>query len=769
MFMWAEMLAHHKVELSMTPWLVAAWRFKGREMKLWMSTGTCKLTTDNNAASQVFRSILKNSILMWIYTHIKHTVGRHLKTWLSVILTAHQQIQKLNPNTPLLFVSPPKLHSEQKVFGGRGVSAMPWQKRRASSCSHRACGFSFRPWSASLSWGRTGWSLQTFPNPCSYDSFCIFLFWKSHSVFAFKKTCSSLSWPQDAALIFAPGELGLRGADDAHVTATHFAFKGKLLRGAESRRETKVVVTARLGGKVFHKEWVFWILISKDIKTIYIKPEHWTLRQLLAPLTGANQKSEGGLRIGLCGPRIKVEFATRCGMTVCHEVPLLETLPFLPEEPSAGPHAAALCPGLLARVMLHCVPRRSGSEEVTLGAAPSEGLRVKSEDLTSTVKEEGSHRTEVLVQMSDLEACSLDANAALEVRFPGRGLRDFAIATDLFIPQLENLGLLTGSALLELRFGEDSGSVVCSFAVPSSGSAVPLDDFQAVFMVCIRETTAPQLPPATPQQLPATAASPQNRRPQPRQGAKRRAVEVPNPETFDEFEAFPESGAFGALRQGTNRVIDLTQSRPTQPAATQATEPARSQLQLFTAEQKAQILHSQPQREAPRPVPTFLLTPTPAEPATQRPNGQPMPMQVPNGIATVPNGSSNGVQPRAIPNELQPSHSNGANGQAQWWQGRPAPPAPVMATLSPRPALASHLAGLARDVFDSDDELIGADPDEIAFARGDQEEEAPDWFDCERLWWQTLWNSWKLQIALSKVTASPASWDQSFTWPSRSI
>lgn len=47
--------------------------------------------------------------------------------------------------------------------------------------------------------------------------------------------------------------------------------------------------------------------------------------------------------------------------------------------------------------------------------------------------------------------------------------------------------------------------------------------------------------------------------------------------------------------------------------------------------------------------------------------------------------------------------------------------------------LASQLEN-TRDVLDSDDELIGADPDEIAFARGDQEEEAPDWFDCEKLW-----------------------------------
>lgn len=510
---------------------------------------------------------------------------------------------------------------------------------------------------------------------------------------------------KDAALIFRQGELGLRGADDAHVTALHFVFSGKLFRSSHSSKETKVVVTAR---------------------------------QLLMPVTGAQQKSEGGLRIRLCGPRIFLEFASRGGLFVSHGVPLLETLPFLPDEPVAGPHAAALAPSLLARVMLHCVPKRSGgSEEVTLGAAPSEGLRVKSEDLTST-REEGSHRTEVLLQMSDLEACSLDPTAALEVRFPGRGLRDFAHACEYFARDLDSLGVMCGSALLELRFGEDSGSVVCSFAVASMGSAVPVEDFRAVFMVCIREATT--VMSATPQ--PPTA-SPQTKRPQ-RQGAKRRAIEVPQvqqvrpPDDFDEFDAFPESSSSQPRVPQASHVIDLTQVRPTQPTTqtTEPTEPARSQLQLFTAEQKAQILHSQPRRDAP-PVPPFLQpSPTPPEPATQR-LVPPVAAQVPNGIAPVPNGTAapHVTRPNALPNRTAVSVPNGASSQPTglWWQGRAAAPV-VMATLSPQPhtagpALASHL-----DAFDSDDELIGADPDEIAFARGDQEEEAPDWFDCERLW-----------------------------------
>ncbi|CAE8622302.1 unnamed protein product, partial [Polarella glacialis] len=96
---------------------------------------------------------------------------------------------------------------------------------------------------------------------------------------------------------------------------------------------------------------------------------------------------------------------------VRHRVPLLDIVPFLPGEPTAGPHAAALAPSLLARVLDHCAPpsRSGGCEEVTVSAVPSEGLRISSYDLLSSSGERESHRTEVLVQMSDLEACSLDS------------------------------------------------------------------------------------------------------------------------------------------------------------------------------------------------------------------------------------------------------------------------------------------------------------------------------------------------------------------------
>lgn len=47
----------------------------------------------------------------------------------------------------------------------------------------------------------------------------------------------------------------------------------------------------------------------------------------------------------------------------------------------------------------------------------------------------------------------------------------------------------------------------------------------------------------------------------------------------------------------------------------------------------------------------------------------------------------------------------------------------------------SRLSVEARSVPDSDDELIGADPDEVAFARGHPGEDSVDWFDVERCVW----------------------------------
>jgi len=98
----------------------------------------------------------------------------------------------------------------------------------------------------------------------------------------------------------------------------------------------------------------------------------------------------------------------------------------------------------------------------------------------------------------------------------------------------DNLGVLDGSALLELRFGEDSGSVLCSLAIATGGVVRPLEHFKAVFMVAIRESSgALPAPPAQPTPTPAPASSATARRPQPRQGSKRRAVEATTEEQWN--------------------------------------------------------------------------------------------------------------------------------------------------------------------------------------------------------------------------------------------
>ncbi|CAJ1387637.1 unnamed protein product [Effrenium voratum] len=470
---------------------------------------------------------------------------------------------------------------------------------------------------------------------------------------------------KDAAVIFRAEELLLRGADDGHSSASQFVFRRKFFRstpmtGASAPPvETKVVVVAR---------------------------------QLLVALKGSQQKSAEGLVIRLLGQRIFLEFTGRLGGKVRHGVPLLETMPFLPGEPAAGPHAVAMAPSLLARVLEHCVPPRTGCEEITVGAAPSEGLRVKSEDLMSSDRE--AHRTEVLVQMSDLEACSLDP-AGGEVKIPGRGLRDFARAAENISKDLDSLGVLDGSALLELRFGA-TGPVVCSIASASDGLVRPLQDFRAVLMVAVKEHIAlPGAPTPVPSTAPASA-----RRAQPRQGPKRRAVEV----DVADFDAFPEHSQVG-------RTQETQRPPPTQPVS------ATPGLQLFTQTQRAEIAQASAPRVPPAAPAVHSAAPAvpPAAPAVP-----PAAPAVPPAAPAVP-----------APTQMQPSQAHAPGRQA-------AQAALLFASLSPAApaaAAAPTLASRLQPRFeDSEDELIGADPDEVAFARGDQEEEAPDWFDCENLW-----------------------------------
>ncbi|CAE7025490.1 VPS10 [Symbiodinium natans] len=179
--------------------------------------------------------------------------------------------------------------------------------------------------------------------------------------------------------------------------------------------------------------------------------------------------------------------------------------------------------------------------------------RVRVHDLMSS-GERDTFCTEVLVQMSDMEACSfrnsgLSSGAGKEVTIAGRGLRDFAKAADVISKDLGHMGLLDGSALLELRFGDQGGSVLCCMAAGCDDTARPLQDFSAVFMVSTRESTEPggaaapgvastaSAAASAATDPPAAATAPSSaRRPQ-RQGPKRRALEAAS---SDDFGAFPE-------------------------------------------------------------------------------------------------------------------------------------------------------------------------------------------------------------------------------------
>ncbi|CAE7337766.1 unnamed protein product, partial [Symbiodinium sp. KB8] len=131
---------------------------------------------------------------------------------------------------------------------------------------------------------------------------------------------------RDAAVIFRPEELVIHGADDGHSAASQFAFRRSFFRCTPSseasgiRKERRVVVQAR---------------------------------GLAVALRGSQQRTAEGLLIGLVENRLVLEFMPRHGGKVRHKVPLLDTSPFLPGEPPAGPHAAALAPSLLARVLDH--------------------------------------------------------------------------------------------------------------------------------------------------------------------------------------------------------------------------------------------------------------------------------------------------------------------------------------------------------------------------------------------------------------------------------
>jgi len=599
---------------------------------------------------------------------------------------------------------------------------------------------------------------------CSQEAPCFELSGPALRVFQRAVACLA-KMGRDAAVILRAEELVLHGADDSHSAAMQFAFRRRFFRttpasvslpGTAPMREANVVVGAR---------------------------------QLLVSLKGAQQRTgqAESLSVGLSRPpatgrrglagdqqqRLVLEFTARFGGKVRHRVPLLESMPFLPGEPNAGPHSAALSPSLLARVLDHCAPMGRGSggcEEVTLSAVRGEGLKVSSHDLMSGGATNGQvNRTEVLIQRSDLEACSLDGKGG-EVVFSGRGLRDFARAADSCARDLEALGVADGSALLELRFGAEGGSVACRMAAVTEGTVRTLQDFSAVLIIATRTgdetgaegglTTQGTLQGSVP-----VAATPSGRRPQPRQGStKRRAVAAPPAAPAEIFDGFPDHS--GQIPK-TQASVAATPSRPPMhPAApwptaadsqpTQPAMPATAPLprQPLSAAMSLPPAVARPPPEAAPPAHMLPpLAPTQPAPAAEPPLGLPWaaappPAAPPPAVAVKLQADSlPPTMPAPMPHltHLAPASQPAGGFQAPpqapmppaagnaWWQGGQAPPQEVLAgRVVASPMLASQLAK-ALQVPDSDDELIGADPDEVAFACGVQEESV-DWFDVDKLW-----------------------------------
>eukprot|EP00928_Gymnodinium_smaydae_P046381 TRINITY_DN3089_c0_g1_i1.p1 TRINITY_DN3089_c0_g1~~TRINITY_DN3089_c0_g1_i1.p1 ORF type:complete len:752 (+),score=191.06 TRINITY_DN3089_c0_g1_i1:87-2342(+) len=661
---------------------------------------------------------------------------------------------------------------------------------------------------------------------------------------------------RDAAVIFRPEELVLHGADDAHSTAVQFAFRRRFFRATPASQHLGAAgcglgtPAAPLGSTQASSASGAGAASREETRLVV------GARALLSALRGAQQRAVEYLTIAVgAAPavgdeRLVLEFVARFGGKVRHRVPLLDTEAFLPGDPGAGPHVAALTAGLLARVLDHCAPSgrgaNAGCEEVTIAAAHDEGLRVRSVDLLSGGGAPAAggagpliNRTEVLLQKSDMEICHLDRRCSEEATFSGRALRDFSRAAEACAKDLENMGLLDGSPLMELRFGQ-GGCVACRVATAalppaaSLGTVLPPgtqlgganggpQDFSAVLIVATRElreevaggTGATQAPgtqapagalPGT-QAPEASATASSGRRAQAKPNNKRRAVAtLPSAEAFD---AFPDS------RSGSQRTLASTAPVPTAPARPSpatpmmlasgamaagagATNMAQTTLGLM---QRQQPMGTPVGQQRVQAIPASIPSTHPAVPSTLPSSGvaappvfggvidatqAPQALHAPGAAAAVGAcGAAGGGACAAAGGGRQwlwtagsPAQQAAANGGFVGNGGGALPPTlaatqpasqPMLhhslATAAssmrappqqqqhqqpqmpqhtgcggPAPVLASALARKALVVTDSDDELIGADPDELAFGAYEGQplppkaDEDVDWFDLERLW-----------------------------------
>mmetsp|Transcript_40045 Transcript_40045/g.63594 ORF Transcript_40045/g.63594 Transcript_40045/m.63594 type:complete len:609 (-) Transcript_40045:250-2076(-) len=575
---------------------------------------------------------------------------------------------------------------------------------------------------------------------------------------------------KDVAVIFRSDELVLHGADEAHSAAMQFAFRRRCFRSTPAMR------VAASGS--------FAPPLSEASVSVVAKA-------LFGALRGAQNRMAESLVIGLAGgstqPKLVLQFAARFGALVRHRVPLLEVSPFLPGEPSSGPHTAALSPELLSKVLNHCAPqnKKASCEEITLAAEPKEGIRVRSYDLLEgggriDVQET---RSEVLILRSDLEACHLDARGG-DVTLSGRGLREFAKTTDGYMRELDALGLLEGSPLLELRFGCEGGVVLCRLATAMEGVVKSPQDFSAVLLVATRElsanaggqdacgTAAATQPQAETQQSAATQGS--MRRAQPKQGSKRRAVALPPASAFDAFPDHSVSASQAPTMSPSPSPAPPNMMRPPSVPSTpqrqvgmqnQTAMPAFSVQHINcpptalspspSVQQQANFIDSVPLLQAANPTSLLqsetLALPSQSSSATQpgqpqfhqaqlvTPVSRPLVQEVPRPLVR-----DQYVVPSASPPPTQPVIES----RPFLFQGgrvfSPGSVAPTTSPVKPVPVpaagssivLASSLASKVLDVGDyTDDEEVGADPDEVAFARGDiGAEDSVDWFDVEKLW-----------------------------------
>jgi len=275
-------------------------------------------------------------------------------------------------------------------------------------------------------------------------------------------------------------------------------------------------------------------------------------------------------------------------------------------------------------------------------------------------------------------------------------------------------------------------------------------DFSAVLLIATRDLSAPEEVPdpsaqAVPETQPAAATQgtpATGRRPQPRQGGSKRRVVASLPPA-SAFDAFPDHSATGPSQSVPPSPAPATAPRPAAavpafrpaqpptappvpsfpPASTFTAAPASTAVQPAVQAESMSLL-----RDAP-PATAFQQTQNGAVSASPPPTA---PAAVPQDKQWLWQNMQASQRDQAMVTHLQQQPRAEPSLAHVQQQPRPAYPG------GPQPTLASQLASTSNPgPEDSDDECIGADPDEVAFARGPDPalgEDSVDWFDVDKLW-----------------------------------